>query len=212
MSVLYKSVAQVIMLKAFGTSDHVTPSTAGTMGVVISKNGGTFANPAAGALTATEVSAGWYKGTLGTADTDTEGDLVVRGTMAAADPAERVFRVIMPSNFALSSIDGSGRFDIAKFAGQTITAGAGVTLPGTVASPVNLAGGTIAMALQVGTAALAQVVGTANHFLTGGTVALAQAVTLATNVTTVTGTVAANIKQVNDVTVLGDGAGTPWGP
>ena len=194
MSILYKSVIQVIMLKAFGTADHVTPSTGGTMGIVISKNGAAFANPAAGALTATEVSAGWYKGTLGTADSDTEGDLVVRGTMAAADPAERVFRVIVPPNFALSSIDGSGRFDISKFAGQTITAGAGVTLPGTVASPVNLAGGTVAMALQVGTAALAQAVGTV------------------TSVTSVTGTVAANIKQVNDVTVNGDGAGTPWGP
>lgn len=111
------------MLKLFLTSDHVSPATGKTVAVTISKNGGAFANPNAGATNATEVSNGWYKVTLDATDTGTEGDLVVRGTATACDDTERVFRVHLPPNFALASIDGSGRVDIAKVAGTAQTAG-----------------------------------------------------------------------------------------
>lgn len=44
---------------------------------------------------------------------------------------------------SLEALDSSGRGDISKFAGQTITAAAGVTLPSSVASPTNITAGTI---------------------------------------------------------------------
>lgn len=111
------------MLKLFLTSDHITPATGKTVAITISKNGGAFANPNAGATNATEVSNGWYKVTLDATDSNTEGDLVVRGTATSCDDTERVFRVHLPPNFALASIDGSGRVDVSKVAGTAQTAG-----------------------------------------------------------------------------------------
>lgn len=124
MSLLYKSTAsQVVMLKVFLSSDHVTAATGKTVSITISKNGGAFSNPNAGATNATEVSSGWYKVTLDATDTATEGDLVVRGTATACDDSERVFRVHLPANFGVASIDSNGRVDVIKVAGTTQTAG-----------------------------------------------------------------------------------------
>jgi hypothetical protein len=50
--------------------------------------------------------------------------------------------VAKPTNYASMVIDGSGRLDVSKFAGQTITAAAGVTLPSSVASPTNITSAT----------------------------------------------------------------------
>jgi hypothetical protein len=123
MALLYKSTAsQVVMLKLFLSSDHVTAATGKTLAITISKNGGAFGNPNAGATNATEVSSGWYKVTLDATDTGTEGDLVVRGTAASCDDSERVFRVHLPVNFATTSIDANGRVDVIKIAGTTQTA------------------------------------------------------------------------------------------
>lgn len=92
--ILLKSTAsQVVMLKLFLSSDHVTAGTGKTLAIVISKNGGTFANPNAGVTNGVEVSNGWYKVTLDATDTNTDGDLVVRGAAAACDDAERILRV-----------------------------------------------------------------------------------------------------------------------
>ncbi len=52
-------------------------------------------------------------------------------------------QVAKPTNFNLIVIDSDGRLDISKFAGQTITAAAGVTMPATVASTTNITAGTI---------------------------------------------------------------------
>lgn len=124
MSLLYKAVAsQVVMLKLYLSSDHVTAATGKTVAITISKNGGAFANPNAGATNATEVSNGWYKVTLDATDSATEGDLVVRGTATACDDTERVFRVHLPANFGVTSIDSNGRVDVIKVAGTTQTAG-----------------------------------------------------------------------------------------
>lgn len=124
MSLLYKSTAsQIVMLKVFLSSDHVSAATGKTVAITISKNGGAFGNPNAGATNATEVSSGWYKVTLDATDTATEGDLVVRGTAASCDDSERVFRVHLPANFGVASIDSNGRVDVIKVAGTTQTAG-----------------------------------------------------------------------------------------
>jgi len=123
MSLLYKGVAsQVVMLKLFLTSDHVSAATGKTVAIKISKNGGAFADPNAGATNATEVSSGWDKVTLDATDTATEGDLVVRGTATSCDDTERVFRVHLPANFGVASIDSNGRLDVIKIAGTTQTA------------------------------------------------------------------------------------------
>lgn len=90
---LQQSTSRVVMLKLFLTSDHVTAATGKTVAITISKNGGAFGNPNAGATNATEVSTGWYKVTLDTTDTNTVGDLVVRGTSASCDDTEQVLNV-----------------------------------------------------------------------------------------------------------------------
>lgn len=90
---LQQSASRVVMLKLFLSSDHVSVATGKTLAIVISKNGGAFANPNAGATNATEVSNGWYKVTLDTTDTNTVGDLVVRGTAASCDDSEQICQV-----------------------------------------------------------------------------------------------------------------------
>lgn len=90
---LQQSTSRVVMLKVFLSSDHVSAATGKTVAITISKNGGAFANPNAGATNATEVSSGWYKVTLDTTDTNTVGDLVVRGTATACDDSEQICQV-----------------------------------------------------------------------------------------------------------------------
>jgi hypothetical protein len=82
MSDIYQSVAGRVLLKAFLASDHVTPATGKTIPVVISKNGGAFGNPSAGATNATVIGNGWYYVDLSTTDRGTLGPLIVRGTEA----------------------------------------------------------------------------------------------------------------------------------
>jgi hypothetical protein len=88
---LAKSTAsQVVLLKAYLSTDHVSDATSKTIAVTISKNGAAFGNPNAGATNATEISGGWYKVTLDATDTSTNGDLVLRGTATGVDNVERV--------------------------------------------------------------------------------------------------------------------------
>ena len=90
---LPQSASYVVTFKAFLASDHVSPATGKTIAITISKAGGAFANPNAGATNATEIANGWYKVTLDATDTNTVGDLVVRGTEGTIDPAEQVCQV-----------------------------------------------------------------------------------------------------------------------
>jgi len=75
----------VVVFRAYLASDHVTPATGKTIAITISKNGGAFGNPNAGATNATELSSGFYKVTLDTTDTGTAGPLAVRGAVATID-------------------------------------------------------------------------------------------------------------------------------
>lgn len=102
---LYQSTAsQRVYIKAFLSSDHVSPATGKTIAVVISKNGGAFANPNAGATNATEISNGWYYVTVDATDTGTLGEFVVRGTEGTIDPAERIFKVVAATNAGFTGI------------------------------------------------------------------------------------------------------------
>lgn len=91
-----QSVAKRVVLKAFLASDHISPATAKTIAVVISKNGAAFGNPSAGATNATEIANGWYYVDLSTTDTGTLGPLIVRGTEGTIDATEIAFSVEAP--------------------------------------------------------------------------------------------------------------------
>lgn len=99
-----QTTSRVVMLKLFLSSDHISVATGKTVAITISKNGGAFANPNAGATNATEVANGWYKVTLDTTDTGTVGDLVVRGTATSCDDTERVFGVVKATNGGLTAL------------------------------------------------------------------------------------------------------------
>jgi hypothetical protein len=92
---LFQSTSRVVMLKLFSSADHVTAATGKTVAITLSKAGAAFANPSAGATNATEVANGWYQVTLSTTDTNTLGDLVVRGTAATCDDTERQLEVVL---------------------------------------------------------------------------------------------------------------------
>lgn len=85
-----------MVFRAYLASDGKTPATGQTPVITISKNGGAFGNPAAGATTATEISSGFYKFTLGAGDTDTLGPLAWRGADADINDAGDVLSVVSP--------------------------------------------------------------------------------------------------------------------
>lgn len=140
---LPQSTAYTVTMKVFLTSDHITPATSKTVAITISKAGGAFGNPAAGASTATEISGGWYKFALGTGDTDTLGDLIVVGTASSCDPSEQICHVVAATNGGMTSMPAvasgsagglivqgtgttgldvtSGRVDTGKISGTTQT-------------------------------------------------------------------------------------------
>jgi len=98
-----QNTGRVVTLKLYlaGTK---TAATGRTLAVTISKAGGAFTNPNVGATNATEISDGWYKVTLATTDTNTLGDLVVRGTAAGCDDSERVLGVVKATNGGLTAL------------------------------------------------------------------------------------------------------------
>ncbi len=87
------STALLVVFRAYLSSDHVTPATGKTIAITISKNGGAFGNPNAGATNATEISSGFYKVSLDATDTGTAGPLAVRGAEAACDDVGAIYQV-----------------------------------------------------------------------------------------------------------------------
>lgn len=115
-----QSVTLRVPLKVF-LSDGVTEATGKTVAIVISKNGGAFGNPSAGATNATEIASGWYYVDLSTTDTGTTGPLVVRGTAAACDNSESVYNVVNANNGGLAALPNAA----AEAAGGLYTRGVG---------------------------------------------------------------------------------------
>lgn len=110
-----------ILLRAYLTTDHISDATGKTIAVTISKNGGAFANPAAGATNATEIANGWYYVDLGAGDTGTNGPIIVRGTAAATDTSECRHDIVPATNGRLSALPAVA----AEGAGGLFTRGTG---------------------------------------------------------------------------------------
>lgn len=119
---LLSATSRVVMLKVYLSSDHVSAATGKTIAITISKNGGAFGNPNAGATNATEVSSGWYKVTLDTTDTNTVGDLVVRGTSATCDDSEQTFDVVDSASLGASRLSGDAFARLGAPAGASVSA------------------------------------------------------------------------------------------
>lgn len=116
-----QSVAKRVVFRAYLSSDHVSPATGKTIAVTISKNGGSFANPAAGATNATEISSGFYYFDLGTGDSGTLGPLAYRGAVATIDDVGDVFEVVKATNAGFSALPDVA----AEGAGGLFTRGTG---------------------------------------------------------------------------------------
>jgi hypothetical protein len=93
-----QSTTYLVVFRAFLASDGKTPATGKTIAITISKNGGAFGNPNAGATNATEISSGFYKFTLGTADTGTLGPLAWRGAQTDINDAGDLLTVVNANN------------------------------------------------------------------------------------------------------------------
>jgi len=145
-----QSVAKLVVFKAFLSTDHVTAATGKTIAMQVSQNGGAFANLDGGALNATEISVGWYKAQLQTADTDTKGPLVVRGTETDCDPFEVVYTVVNPTNADFTALpavvagaasgiplkDASSFLDVANMPAVAAGGAGGLFIAGTNAATI----------------------------------------------------------------------------
>lgn len=127
-----QSVARRVTLKAYLSTDHVSVATGKTIAVVISKNGGAFGNPSAGATNATEIANGWYYVDLSTTDTGTQGPLIVRGTASGVDDVEPRFHVVDAHNAGFDGIPAAA----AEASGGLPTLSAAQASNGTI--PANL--------------------------------------------------------------------------
>jgi hypothetical protein len=126
-----------VPLKVFLSSDHVSVATGKTVAITVSKNGAAFGNPSAGATNATELSAGWYYVDLSTADTGTQGPLIIRGTNAASDDAEAVYDVVDAHNAGLDALPSAA----SGSAGAVPTTGTGANQLAVTGGGVTLADG-----------------------------------------------------------------------
>lgn len=144
---MFKNVAsQQIVLLAIDTATN-TPKTgdAANITAYLSKDYGTVT--VLGDTSATEMDAtnapGLYK--FDVTQTESNCDVAVFSAKSSTSGVRIVpVTVFMrPANATALSIDSSGRLDMAKLAGQTITAAAGVTFPSSIASPTNITAGTI---------------------------------------------------------------------
>lgn len=114
-----QSVAYLVVFRAYLTDGSV--ATGKTIAITISKNGGAFGNPNAGATNATEISSGFYKFTLDTTDTGTVGPLAWRGTNADIGDAGDVLSVVKATNAGFSALPDAA----AEAAGGLYTRGSG---------------------------------------------------------------------------------------
>ena len=182
------STARNIMVLLVDSTDHVTGKTGLTLTITASKNGAAFASITP---TVTERGTGWYSLALTAAHTDTLGDLAIRCTGTAADPAdvrEQVFTLLPGELVTLAAVTHTGAVI------PTVSAVTGLTaanLDATVSSRLATAGYTA-------------------PDNAGVTAIKAKTDSLAF---TVAGQVDANVQYVNDVLVTGNGQlGTEWNP
>jgi len=156
---------QRVEFMAFLASDGKTPATGKTIAITISKNGGAFANPNAGATNATAIGNGWYYVDLNATDTNTLGPLAIRGAEGTIDDVGFSRRVVNANNAGLAALPNAA----AEAAGGIYTRGTGA---GQINQPANgrIDSNVVAMANNVLTAAA-----TANDFATDLRAALGMA-------------------------------------
>jgi hypothetical protein len=118
---LPQSVTFRVVFKAFLSSNKASIATGKTIAMVLSKNGGAFANPSAGVVNATEMTQGWYYVDLSTTDTGTLGPLIVRGTQTQIDPAEALYTIVNAHNAGFDGIPNAA----AEASGGLYTRGTG---------------------------------------------------------------------------------------
>lgn len=233
-----QSTTKLVVFKAFLSSDHVTEATGKTIAITISKNGGAFANPNAGATNATAISNGWYSVSLDATDTNTLGPLAIRGAEGTIDDVGILLEVVSATSGGYTNLDAAVSSRMATYTQPTGFLAA--TFPsGTVANTTNITAGTVTtvsgnvngnVAGSVGsvTGSVGSVTGlTASNLDTTVSSRLATAgYTAPDNASitgikaktdsltfTVAGRVDSNIRSVNNTNVTGNGtAGTPWGP
>lgn len=102
-----QSTAKRIVFKAYLASDHVTEATGKTIAITISKNGGAFGNPSAGATNATAISNGWYFVDLSTTDTNTLGPIAVRGAEATIDDVGVLLEIVSATSGGYTNLDAA---------------------------------------------------------------------------------------------------------
>lgn len=105
---LAKSTAVVIVFLMVDATDDETAETGLSPAVEISKNGGAFA---AVTNSVSEISNGWYKVTLTTTETNTNGPLIIRATGTGADEWRDVHQVM--SNLPLTAAQVNAEVDTA---------------------------------------------------------------------------------------------------
>lgn len=124
-----QSVARRVVFKAYLSSDHITPATGKTIAIQLSKNGGSFADPAAGPTNATEIASGWYYVDLDTSDTDTLGPLIVQGAEGTIDDVGVLAEVVTGTTVSVIKDDvitataiAADAITVDKIANDAITA------------------------------------------------------------------------------------------
>lgn len=202
-----QSTSFVHVFKAYLSSDHVTEATGKTIAITISKAGGAFGNPNAGATNATEISSGWYKVTLDTTDTGTLGIIAIRGAAATIDDFGDRLLVVSATTGGLTNLDAaiSSRmatytqptgFLAATFPSGTIANTTNITsitgnitgnLSGSVGSVTGLTASNLDAAVSSRMATYTQPTGFLAATFPGGTIANT------TNITSITGNITGNL-------------------
>jgi hypothetical protein len=115
----------------------------------ISKNGGTL-TAMASAATLTHIANGQYTLVTTTGNLDTLGRAQITCNKSTYQ-MPTVNLMVVPANVFDSMVLGTDALDVSaiQFAGQTITAAAGVTVPSSIASPTNITAGTITTVTSV---------------------------------------------------------------
>ncbi len=155
-----QSTAFLVVFKAYLASDHVTEATSKTIAITISKNGGAFGNPNAGATNATEISSGWYKVSLDTTDTGTVGPLAIRGAVATIDDVGVLVEVVKATNGGYTALPDTA-----------CTTNASLITSGTSTAQLSVSSGLVTLAAVTHSGAVIPTVTTVTNQLSAAAIA-----------------------------------------
>ena len=118
-------VAKTVVFRAISSTDHFTPKISVVPVITIweTGDGAAFKNPAAGALTATEIASGFYKFALGATDVNVVGPMAWRAAVSGMDDVGDVYEVVAATNAGFSALPDTACTTNASL----ITAGTGTS-------------------------------------------------------------------------------------